>query len=380
MVPAVHFLQVCLSLHQRPHSPHLWLALSPHGYGHAAMTAPVIASLRRLIPDLRLTIQTAVSRDFLAGRYGPDFVHVADIPDFGMRMLSATAIDLDASAQGYRHLHEGFETVVEAEAERLRQARPDLILANVPYVTLAAAARAGIPAVALCSLNWADIYRHYLGDRPEADSIWSQMRGAYNSAHAFLRVTPAMDMPSLDNVVEIGPVARNGLNRRGELPVPAGCRVGLVAFGGIDHDLSMESWPRLEGWVWLSAQGCPEGRDDILDCRSVAVPFADLISSVDLIVTKPGYGTFSEAGLAGTPVLYTLRPDWPESPAMDLWLAAHTRALAVPAEALAATLGDQLRTLFSLPIPQVAEPTGNEQAAQFLSRLLIAETKICESS
>ena len=120
-------------------SPHLWLALSPHGYGHAAMTAPVIDALRRLCPDLRLTIQTGVPRDFLETRYGPDFVYVADIPDFGFKMLSSTQVDLEASAQGYKDLHAHWPKVVEREAERLREAAPDLVLANAPYVTIAAA-------------------------------------------------------------------------------------------------------------------------------------------------------------------------------------------------------------------------------------------------
>ncbi|CUW40205.1 conserved protein of unknown function(containing Glyco_trans_1_3 domain,17-142;containingUDP-Glycosyltransferase/glycogen phosphorylase domain,9-358) [Magnetospirillum sp. XM-1] len=362
-------------------SKHLWLALSPHGYGHAAMTAPVIAALRRRRPDLRLTIQTAVPRTFLEERYGPDFDYVAEIPDFGLKMLSATRVDLDASAAAYRDVLADFDRMVEAEAERLRHARPDAVLANVPFVTLAAAARAGIPAVALSSLNWADIYRRYLGDRPEADSVWSMMRESYNSAQAFLRVTPAMDMPSLDNVVDIGTVARRGRNRREELAKMAGQgRVGLVAFGGIDHDLDMAKWPRLEGWVWISAQDCPPGRDDIRPLAVAGLPFSDLAASVDVIVTKPGYGTFSEAGLSGTPVLYVARPDWPESPAMDDWLMAHTKALAVSLEDLLSDLETQLQRLFSLPEQRVGVAEGNEQAAEFIESMLSAGTGICERS
>lgn len=361
-------------------SKHLWLALSPHGYGHAAMTAPVIHALRRRRPDLRLTIQTGVPRGFLEERYGPDFHHVSEVPDFGLKMLSATTVDLDASAEAYRRMHADFSALVGREAALLCEARPDVVLANVPYVTLAAAARAGIPAVALSSLEWADIYRHYLGDRPEAGAVWADMRDAYNSARAFLRVTPAMDMPCLANVVDIGTVARKGHNRRGELAAMAPGRLGLVAFGGIDHDLPMEQWPRLAGWTWASAQNCPAGRDDIIAWRSLGLPFSDLAASVDVIVTKPGYGTFTEAGLSGVPVLYVARPDWPESPAMDRWLMGHTKALAVTVGDLLERLEPQLQKLFSsLPQP-LAEATGNEEAAEFIDRLLSAGGGTCESS
>lgn len=367
-------------MHLADASKHLWLALSPHGYGHAAMTAPVIHALRRRMPDLRLTIQTTVPRSFLEERYGPGFVHVPEIPDFGLKMVSAVGVDLDASAEGYRRMHSDFTTLVEGEAERLRRGRPDVVLANVPYVTLAAAARAGIPAVALSSLQWADIYRHYLGDRPEAEAVLAEMRAAYNSARAFLRVTPAMDMPSIDNVVEIGTVATRGLNRRDALDARFPGKVGLVAFGGIDHDLSLERWPRLEGWTWATALDCPPGRDDIVPWRSLGLSFADLAASVDVIITKPGYGTFSEAGLAGIPVLYVARPDWPESPAMDQWLMAHARALAVTADSLLVQLDAQLQKLFSLPEQPVGLALGNDQAADFIERMLLAGRDVCESS
>lgn len=348
---------------------HLWLALSPHGFGHAAMTAPVIDALRRRIPDLRLTIQTAVPRAFLETRYGGDFEQVEEIADFGFRMLSATAVDLGRSAEGYRALHADLPAVIDREAERLRRAAPDLVLSNAAYVPLAAAARAGIPAAALLSLNWADLYRHYLGDRPEAATIQAQMAECYNQARLILRVTPAMDMPSLPRRVEIGPVARRGRARHGELACFGSERLGLVAFGGIDHDLNLEHWPRLPGWTWLCAGEPPAGRDDMVPWTAAGMEFSDLLASADVVVTKPGYGTFTEAGLCGTAVLYTLRPDWLESPALDHWLAAHTRALGVPAESLPGELESQLRTLFSLPIPQVAEPVGNEQAADHLMEL-----------
>jgi hypothetical protein len=359
---------------------HLWLALSPHGYGHAAMTAPVVAALRRRVPDLRLTIQTSVPRNLLEERYGPDFTHVGDIPDFGLRMLSATEVDVETSAEAYRRQHADFSGLVEAEARRLRAARPDVVLANVPYVTLAAAAKAGIPAVALSSLQWADMYKHYLGHLPEAEAIIAEIRSAYHSAAAFLRVTPAMEMPSLDNVIDIGVVGRRGHDRRDELSLKAGGRIGLVAFGGIDHDLAMEHWPCLDGWTWLSAQECPPGRGDIIPWTSVGISFTDLTASVDVIVTKPGYGTFTEAGMAGTPVLFITRADWPECPALDEWVMRHTQALAVAPDELAKNLESQLRKLFSLPRQRVADALGNDEAADFIKGMLFAEVLACESS
>jgi hypothetical protein len=359
---------------------HLWLALSPHGYGHAAMTAPLVAELRRRRPGLRLTIQTALPRDFLESRYGA-FAHVAEIPDFGFRMKSPTEIDLAASAAGYGALHADFAGVVAREAERLRAAGPDLVLANVPYVTIAAAARAGVPVVAFSSLNWADMVAHYLPDRV---SILAQIRDSYAKAAVFLRTEPAQPM-TLPNVKDIGTVARPGAVRRREmaarLGLGQGVRVGLIAYGGIDHRLPLERWPALDGWFWLASQETIPRRADFAHWKGAGLPFGDLSASVDLLVGKTGYGTFTEAGLAGIPVLYEARPDWPEAPALEGWLARHTRCLpAAPENLLGGGLPLLLQKLFSMPHQSVGSADGIREGADAIESVLTMSGDACGRS
>ncbi len=344
------------------------------------MTAPVVAELRRRQPDLRVTIQTCLPHEYLATRYD-GFNHVAEIADFGFRMVSSTDIDLNASAAEYRRLHAGFPAVIATEAARLRAACADLVLSNIAYVPLAAAGQAGIPCAAMSSLNWADMYAHYLGDRPEAGTILADMRAAYDQAAVFLRCRPAQEM-SLTNIRDIGPIGRRGINRRGEMVVGQGQRIGLIAFGGVDHHLPLGQWPEVPGWLWLSALRDTPPRPDMLPWAIAGIDsFSDLVASVDVVVTKPGYGTFTEAGMAGTAVLYVPRPDWPESPHLDDWLATHTRALAVSSEQLCGPqLPLLLRKLFFLPAQRVAEPTGVIEAADILERLLDGERGVCGRS
>lgn len=352
---------------------HLWLALSPHGYGHAAMSAPVVAEMRRRRPGLRLTIQTALPRAFLETRFGA-FDHVPEIADFGLKMKSSIHIDVEASAAAYVELHQDLDAVIAVEAERMAKARPDLVLSNVAYVPLAAAAAAGIPAAALSSLNWADMYAHYLSGRPESRRIEDEIRACYGRASVFLRCTPSQTM-SLPNLRGVGVLASGGHRRRAELgkilKVDLETRIGLIAFGGIDHSLALERWPVLPGWVWLSSMPDTPDRPDMLRWEKSGMPFMDLIPSVDVVVTKPGYGTFTEAGLAGTPVLYVPRPDWPESPHLDDWLACHTKCRAVqPEDLLTPGLEVLLQELFSQPEQPLAIPDGVAQAVDALEDLL----------
>lgn len=357
-------------------APHLWLTLTPHGYGHAVMTAPLVAELRRRRPGLRLTIQTELPRAFLATRYGSDFELVDSIPDFGMVMTSAVGVDVPASAAAYARLAARWPDLVAAEAARLARARPDLVLANVPPLSLAAAAAAGIPSVAFSCLNWYDLYRHYCGDRPEAPAVLARLGEAYGAARLFLRCAPAMAM-TLPNCHDVGPVAalgrRRGRELRTKLRMPAETRVGLLAFGGIDYRLDLTRWPAVPGWVWVSALNeAPPVRPDMAAWQETGIPFADLIASVDLVVTKPGYGTYTEVALAGIPVLAVPRPGWPESEPFNAWLAGHTRCLEVAPERLTSPeLPALLDTLFAQNPRPAAAPTGVAEAADAVDRILM---------
>jgi hypothetical protein len=55
---------------------------------------------------------------------------------------------------------------VDREARLLAELQPDLVLSDVAYLPLAGAARAGIPALAMCSLNWAELFAHFFAASP----------------------------------------------------------------------------------------------------------------------------------------------------------------------------------------------------------------------
>jgi len=360
---------------------HLLVALTPHGYGHAAMTAPVVNTLRRRLPGLRLTLQTTLPRPFLENSYDGIFEQIDNIPDFGLCMGSATEVLIEASARRYQELHAGLDALVAQEADRLARLGIDLVLANIPYVTLLAARKAGIRAMALSCLNWAAIYHAYCGDRPEAPAIEAEMLTGYRSAQVFLTPQPAMAMPDLGAILRpIGPLARRGTPRRRELRDRLGLspdiRLGLVAFGGMETGWTFRDWPRLDGWHWIVTSD-PEGRPDLIFHDKIGMQFSDLFCSCDAVIGKPGYGTFAEAGVGGVPLLSLSRPDWPETAGLLAWLTEHGRCLEISRESLfdPGTLAGRLDDLLSLPEKLPAEPSGAEEAADWLEIALTGRDK-----
>ena len=346
---------------------HLFVDISSHGFGHLAITGPVLNALAKITPDLQLTIRSLLPETKLQQRIAVPFDLIQGSSDFGFEMLDATNINPHASALAYREAHANWPARVAGEAAFLKQLRPDRVLSNVSYLPLAGAKKAGIPAISICSLNWADLFQHFFGHEVWASTIYQEMLAAYRCASMFIRITPGMPMPALNQLREVGPVAK--LGKKHDLGLGA-VKTVLVALGGISHHLPVDHWPRLPGIRWLVAGGWNITHPDAINFESFGLSFTDLLCSVDAIITKPGYGTFTEAACNGTPVIYQRRSDWPEQECLIEWLHRHAPALEISEPALVAgTLGNALQAVWQQARPALPLPVGAEQAARLIRNL-----------
>lgn len=391
-----------------PHPPHLLVAISSHGFGHLSQVAPVVNRLRELIPQLTITIHAALPEAQLRRRiHHLDTLQYAT-DDFGMVMNHAFSVDTQASLARYQSLHQDWDHKVNALARQFMDARVDVVLADVPYLPLAAAQIAGIPAVALCSLNWADILSHYVGldlqqttasavgfphtesariDLPHtsaasnhSQAIIHTMYAAYQSARYFLQPAPSMAMPKLGNQRAIGPCCAPGVAQRQTLLSTVQQQkhlnnpwLVLVGMGGIPFELSLAHWPTQHQGRPLCYVVSPSSANthpNALSDEATGLTYSNLVASVDLIITKPGYGMFAEAAAAGLPVLFTDRGEWPETEALVTWLQGQAHCAQITTDALRMGAFEQelSQLLTQGPYTPVA-PLGNDEAAALITAL-----------
>lgn len=351
--------------------PHLVVSISGHGFGHVAQTAPILNLLHRHMPELRLTVRSSVPITHLRSRIAAPFEYLQSTGDIGMAMSSALEVDVVKSRAAYQHFHADWQRLVADEAALLSELETDLVFSNVGYLPLAGAQLAGIPNIALCSLNWADIYRHYCGD----DAIATQILSCYAGADAFLRATPGMamnDLSATGNLIPAAPIAAIGKNRRSEinhsLKLSKAEKLVLVSMGGVASRLPVENWPRLDGVRYLVQTSWQVEHPDAIAFESIPVNFSDLLASCDAMLCKPGYGSFVEAACSGVPLLYVDRPDWPESPALTTWLKAKAICREVTLEEIQhGKFEKALEEICNAVKPAPVVPTGAQQVADYLA-------------
>ncbi|MET4699617.1 hypothetical protein ABIE65_002649 [Constrictibacter sp. MBR-5] len=353
----------------------VFLAITAHGYGHATQAGAVVRALRERRPNLGLTVQTTLPREFLDDVIRGPFDLVPAASDIGLVNRSAFEVDVEASAAAYRAFHADWDERVAAAADSLRAISPRLVLSDVPYLPLAAAARHGIPAVGFCSLNWADIYAHYLGGRPEAGSVIAQIREAYASASIFIVPAPGMPMPWLETVRPVGPCAARGVDRRAELASRCGAAPGdrlvMVAVGGLPWQAGYGDWPVTPGFRWVVQGGDAPGRRDMMRLADAGMPAIDVMASVDAVVGKLGYSLPVEAACHGKPMLYVPRPDWPETPYVSAWMERHAASAGIDLESLRdGRFVGALQGLLAVPSPTPVDATGAGEAADMILDLL----------
>jgi hypothetical protein len=356
-------------------APHLVVSISGHGFGHVAQTAPILNLLQRRMPKLRITVRSAVPTGHLRSRIHFPFNHLPSEGDIGMVMSSALDVLVEDSRAAFRAFHADWDARVTAEAMMLRNLGADMLFSNVGYLPLAGAQRAGISNAALCSLNWADIYRHYCGN----DAITKQIHDCYRNADAFLRAMPGMAMDDLPNLLPVAPIASVGTNRHDELnhhlKLSKQEKLVLVSMGGIAGRLPVERWPRIDGVRWLVQHNWHVDHPDAIILESLPMNFSDLLASSDALICKPGYGSFVEAACGSVPVLYVNRADWPESPALTTWLQQHGVCREVSRQALEqGNIAGELENIWNKPQPERLIPDGAAQVAEWLM------SNICRSN
>lgn len=302
--------------------------ISGHGFGHATRDIELINAMLARRADLRVVVRTTAPRWLfelmirLPPGASPVDVHRVET-DAGIVQIDSLHLDEGETLRRARAFMAGFEERVAQEAAFLEEQRADLVIADIPPLGIAAAHRAGCPAIALGNFTWDWVYAAYAG----AGDLATALAGAYATADVGWRLPMHGGFASIDTVVDLPFIARRSTRDPAEtrraLELPADEPLVLVAFGGYGlKDIDLDALSRLDGYVALVSGNVPLGhlRDGLRGERrgsllpvdeqkmnAAGIQYEDLVRAVDVVATKPGYGIIAECLANDTALLYTER-------------------------------------------------------------------------
>jgi len=292
--------------------------ISGHGFGHASRSIEVIRALAGRQPRLRILAKTTAPKWLFDLANIPGLSYDAFETDVGMTQTDSLTMDIADTARRAAAFYRDFERRAEEEAAFLRSVNAALVLGDIPPLAHAAAARAGIPSIAVGNFTWDWIYEGYATFERDAPGIIQTIRGGYRHATRALRLPMHGGFATFADVVDIPMIARRSTRSRDDtrrvMNVPGDRPFVLASFGGYGLAIPFDEIARREHLTVLAP--------------GAALPpplvYQDLVAAADVVITKPGYGIVSECVANGAPLLYTSRGEFVE---YDVFVAEMPRVL-----------------------------------------------------
>jgi hypothetical protein len=359
--------------------PLIWAAISAHGFGHAAQVVPVLNALGRLVPDLRVILRTTVPASFFNERLMIPWELSVVQQDIGCIQDGPLSINVGATWREHERFHTTYLDRIQHEVTAMRAARPNVILADTPYLAIEAGKAAAIPTIALVNFTWDLILSEYVAP-PHIDgpALLDSIRRSYAHADRALCMIPAPKIDVFQRIDAIGPITEPAAAARNQLASVLALapreRTVLVGFGGIPlTSLPIADLEQITGYRFLFDGPILPGSATFVSIHSLPFSFKTLMASVDAIMTKPGYGTIVEAVALHQPVVYVRRYNFAdESPLVD-YLHRYGRGAEL-------SIGDftegrwepVLKQVLALPKPAFMPPasSGAQDAATILASYL----------
>ncbi|BDI31758.1 hypothetical protein CCAX7_38090 [Capsulimonas corticalis] len=306
-----------------------------HGFGHAIRTAQILKALPRDVDVIvRTTAAPSVFREELPGRslrFLPAEFDCGSLQSDSVTTLARQTLD------HYAEIEKRNNASLADEVAFLKREGVRCVVSDIPSFPLRAAFEAGVPGVAITNFTWHDIYQEYV--ETDADqALLDRMGDEYRTATVGL-ITP-LATPTVENVftnIEHVPiVARRGLDVGSDLRKALRCEtphLALLYFGvwGLDLD-----WPALAAfrdWTFLTFDTPSQSVANVKTLSTDQWRYADIAASVDLVITKPGYGTVTECIANSVPLMYIPRQGFVEAAALERGMAPWGGGIRIESEA-----------------------------------------------
>jgi L-arabinokinase len=319
--------------------------ISGHGYGHAVRMVEVIRQLVAFTPAWTVHVCTTAPAH-LFSELPDSALHIRPISiDAGVVEGSdSLSIDVAATVARIEPFLLGRSRLVEAEAEYIRAAKADVVVADIPHLAGDIGARATVPVLGISNFTWDFIYEPFLADHALGRAMLQLMREGYDRMRAVLRLPFHHEMHFDSQVIDVGLVAarshRNAVDVLSHLGVAKDDtrkRVFVGGRGSTSGEGLREAANASPDYIFCCVSDVeadwPENTRRIHLGRNLS--FSDVVAVSDVVVSKLGYGTLATCVATGTDLLYPPRAGFREDVILRRSAERYLRSRELPLEAFA---------------------------------------------
>lgn len=290
--------------------------ISDYGYGHASRSIALIRKILFRYPDCRIVVKSEGPFDLLSkSLQDPRISVIRYRNDITIPLLSTEAVDVEKTRILLNEWQESWPDSIAGEVRSCKEKDVDLILSDIAPQPFLVAEVSGIPSVGISNFSWDTIYQHLV---PDMTGLITDMRSAYSRATLACVLPFLMPMNALRKTVPVSLLSRDvtvprylmreqlGLNEDDTVvffnPRCSVDQLGPDFFKKLSHESIRLVMPS------AFATRHPQ----IMTIPSDETESQNWIAMCDLVVTKCGYSTVSEAVQAKVPLVVWERPGFIE--------------------------------------------------------------------
>ena len=296
--------------------PVLYIAITSHGFGHAARAASVARKIKQLFPDILLVLVTTAPRWLLEAYIKADFIYRPRTFDVGVIQSDSLTMDKAATLEKWQHIHDRQNSIIASEVNFIRTNRVGLVLADIPPLAVPIAKAAGIPCWMMSNFGWDFIYKDWGGEFTE---IADRIREYYSKCDRLFRLPMHEPMSAFSNITDVGLTGANPHYSKTELQNDFNLtkpkeKTILLTFGGLGlQAIPYNNLNKFPDWQFITFDRFAPDLPNLLKVEDSRYRPVDFMPLCDRIVSKPGYSTFSETLSLGKPIVSLTREGFAEA-------------------------------------------------------------------
>ncbi|MEN8129474.1 MAG: glycosyltransferase family protein [Pseudomonadota bacterium] len=296
--------------------------ITAHGYGHAVRSSYLINQLGR---ENQITIISGIPKQFFDEEITVPFTYIQAEFDTGCVQFDTFSIDIESTQQNY--LEQAFKNdrTLADWVNKLRDLDCDCIVSDVVPFAGVIANELNIPSISVSNFWWSDIYSAF-PKSPDQEALLNRVNCEMNCFTHHVVLNPPMrkweSTPNVLTDVNLIRIARDRSNElREKLGIEQTQHLALLYTG--NYGMNSVKWEKLsqfDNWRFIGLHPIPGKPSNFTLINKDQFTMQEFTASVDLVISKLGYGTVTESLASGTPLLYTPREGFAESPVLEKFL------------------------------------------------------------
>jgi hypothetical protein len=294
----------------------LYIAITNHGFGHAARTASIVGQLQKLMPSVQLIIVTTAPKWLLECYIDGDFVYRQLGYDVGVVQSDSLKMDLDTTLSRWNEIVDRQDEIVDREVAFCQEHNVKLIFADAPPLATAIAKKLGVPCWMSGNFGWDFIYRDWGG---EFDRLADWIGELYSQCDRLFRVPLHESMDRFPLIEDVGLTGGDPKYPLEELRTKFDLdrsqkQTILLTFGGLSLDaIPYHNISQFPDRLFITLDSNAPELPNLVKVTDRKFRPVDFMPLCDRVVSKPGYCTYAEALKLQIPIISLTRSGFAEA-------------------------------------------------------------------